>query len=109
MSPDATGATPRPWRATPTGPMISATRGHVLVTGAGFLANHSVTVRIITAGEDIVDYLAYTTDPDGRLSAALPTTARLDNAQITATDHRRHPDGDHGLLWSNTVAVTPGD
>ena len=108
MSPDAPGVKPRTWSFGSSGPVISATRGHVVVTGTGFLPNHSVTVRITTDGEDIVDYLTYTTDPNGCLSAALPQTAIDRDAQITATDHRPDPKGDHGLLWSNAVTVTPG-
>lgn len=91
------------------GPIITATSGHVVVTGAGFLPNHPVTIRITHAGDDIADYLTYTTDPDGRLTAPLPTTAVAETAHITATDHRHDSHGDHGLLWTNTVTVTATD
>ena len=50
MSPDAPGVKPRTWSFGSSGPVISATRGHVVVTGTGFLPNHSVTVRITTEG-----------------------------------------------------------
>jgi integrase/recombinase XerD len=46
-----------------------------LITGTGFLPDCSVTVRIAYRGEDIVDYLTYTSDADGYLNAALPETA----------------------------------
>ena len=39
----------------PTGPIISASRGQVLIMGAGFLPDCAVTVRITYIGEDIVD------------------------------------------------------
>jgi hypothetical protein len=91
------------------GPTISATGGHVVVTGAGFLPNHPVTIRITHADDDIADYLSYTTDPDGYLTAPLPTTAVAETAHIAATDHRHDPHGEHGLLWTNTVIVTAAD
>jgi hypothetical protein len=96
-----------PARATrPPGPIISASRGQVLITGSGFLPNRSVTIRITYSGEDIVDYLTYTSDANGSLSAPLPETAVTETGHIAVTDHRPDPDGDGGLLWSNTVAVT---
>jgi hypothetical protein len=73
--------------------------------GSGFLPNRSVTIRITYVGEDIVDYLTYTSDGDGQLSAALPETVVIETGHITVTDHRPDPDGDGGLLWSNTVIV----
>ena len=57
-------------------------------------------------GDDIVDYLTYLSDADGRLSAALPETAVTETGHITVTDQRPDPAGDRGLLWSNTVIVT---
>ncbi|OHU99558.1 hypothetical protein [Mycobacterium talmoniae] len=105
-APDAPAPPPQP--APPAGPVITAVGGRVLITGAGFLPNHSVTVRITRAGDDIADYLTYTTDADGRLSATLPPTAVAETAQIAASDHRPDPHGDHGLLWSNTVTVADG-
>ena len=89
----------------PAGPIISASRSQVLITGTGFLPNCPVTVRIEYSGEDIVDYLTYTTDADGGLSAPLPQTAVTETGHITVTDHRPDPHGDGGLLWSNTVIV----
>jgi hypothetical protein len=93
----------------PTDPIISASRGHVLITGSGFLPNRSVTIRITYTGEDVVDYLTYISDADGFLSAALPAAAITTETayNITVTDHRRDLAGDGGLLWSNTVVVTP--
>jgi hypothetical protein len=90
----------------PTDPLISASRGHVLITGSGFLPNRSVTIRITYIGEDVVDYLTYISDADGYLSAPLPETAVSETGHIAVTDHRPDPDGDGGLLWSNTVIVT---
>jgi len=93
----------------PTGPSISASRADVLVTGSGFLPNRSVTIRITYIGEDVVDYLTYISDADGYLSAPLPETAVSETGHIAVTDHRPDPDGDGGLLWSNTVIVTHTD
>jgi hypothetical protein len=90
----------------PTGPVISASRGQVLITGAGFLPNRAVTVRITYIGEDIVDYLTYISDADGRLSAPLPETAVTETGHISVTDHRLDPAGDGGVLWSNTIIVS---
>jgi hypothetical protein len=87
----------------PDGPVISASRGHILITGAGFLPDCSITVRIAYTGEDIVDYLTYTSDADGYLNAALPETAVI--GHVAVTDNRPDPFGDGGLLWSNTVIV----
>jgi len=96
--------------ASPVRPIISASRGQALITGSGFLPNHSVTVRIMCAGEDVVDYLTYVSEADGRLSAVLPEAAITDIGYVDVTDHRPDPDGDCGLLWSNTVIVTfPGE
>jgi hypothetical protein len=89
------------------GPTISASRAQVFVTGTGFLPNHRATIRITHDGDDIVDYLTYCSDADGHLSAALPEAAVTETDDISVTDHRPDPDGDFGLLWSNTVTVTP--
>jgi hypothetical protein len=88
------------------GPTITAAERQVVVTGAGFLPNSSVTIRITHADDDIADYLTYTTDADGCLTAPLPSTAVAGTAQIAASDHRPNPVGGDGLLWSNTVTVT---
>jgi hypothetical protein len=94
----------RPVRST--GPIISASSGQAIITGSGFLPNRSVTVRIAFSGEHVVDYLTYISDADGGLSAPLPETAVTETGHITVTDHRPDPDGDGGLLWSNTVIVS---
>ena len=91
--------------APPFRPIISASRGQALITGSGFLPNHSVTVRIMCAAEDVVDCLSYVSGGDGRLSAMLPEAAITDVGYVNVTDHRPDPDGDCGLLWSNTVIV----
>ena len=53
-----------------------------------------------------MDYLTYISDVDGDLSAPLPETAVTETGRIAVTDHRPDPDGDGGVLWSNTVIVT---
>ena len=95
----------RPVRAA--GPIIGAYDGQVFITGTGFLPNRAVTVRIAQSGDDVVDYLTYISDADGGLSAPLPETAVTETGHITVTDHRHDPAADGGLLWSNTVIVTP--
>jgi hypothetical protein len=91
----------------PTAPVIGASCGQVLITGTGFPPNCPVTIRITYIGEDVVDYLTYISDADGWLSAPLAETAVTTTRHITVTDHRSDPTGDCGLLWSNTVIVTP--
>src|ERR1700757_1036131 len=109
MPTDAHGEHPPAPPVRPTGPIISASRGQVLITGTGFLPHCPVTVRITCTGEDIVDYLTYISDVDGYLCAALPETAIIETEHIAVTDNRPDPAGDGGLLWSNTVIVTaPG-
>jgi len=88
-------------------PAISATIGYV-VTGAGFLPEHNVTIRITRPGDDVTDYIIYTTDANGRLYAALPPDPTADTLHISVTDHRLDPDGADGLLWSNTYTITIG-
>jgi hypothetical protein len=90
----------------PAGPIISASRGQVVITGSGFLPNYPVTVRITCSGDEIVDYLTYISDADGCLSAPLPETVVTETGHITVTDHRLDPAGEGGLLWSNTVIIT---
>jgi hypothetical protein len=91
----------------PVGPTISASRDQIFITGTGFLPNHRVTVRITHDADDIVDYLTYRSDADGFLSATLPETAVVESENSTVTDHPPDPEGDRGLLWSNTVSITP--
>jgi hypothetical protein len=87
-----------------TSPTITTTAGYV-ITGAGFLPDHEVTVRIAYTAENISDYLTFTTDPGGHFHGELPTSAASGALYITATDHRIDPDGAHGLLWSNAQTV----
>jgi hypothetical protein len=103
---DVPGNQPPTWPVRATDPIISACHGQVLITGSGFLPHRSVTIRISYINDDIVDYLTYTSDGDGGLSAPLPETAITETGHIAITDHRPDPDGDGGLLWSNTVIVT---
>jgi hypothetical protein len=104
MPTDAPGEhTPAP-RLRSTGPLISVGDGHVVITGSGFLPACPVTVRITCTGEDVVDYLTYSSDDHGYVSAALPESAVTHTGHIAVTDHRADPDG--GVLWSNTVIVT---
>ena len=109
MSTDAPGEHAPAPPAGPNSPIISASRGQILITGTGFLPNCMVTVRITNSGEDIVDYLTYISDAEGFLTAALPSAAITAETgyNVTVTDHRRDLAGDSGLLWSNTVMVTP--
>jgi hypothetical protein len=88
-------------------PTITARAGYV-ITGAGFLPDHDVTICVTYTAEDISDYLNYTTDPRGDLSAELPTRPATGALHISATDHRTDPDGACGLLWSNTQIVQSG-
>jgi hypothetical protein len=83
-------------------PTICA-EGH-LVTGSGFLPDHSVAIRITRDGGDIDDYLAYVTDGDGCLHSDLPdgVTGKL---YIAATDHRPDPEGGCDRLWTNTCSL----
>ena len=85
-------------------PTITATAGYV-ITGAGFLPDHDITIHVTYAAEVISDYLTYTTDPAGYLYAKLPTSPATGALLITATDHRTDPNGPCGLLWSNTQTV----
>ena len=50
-----------------TAPTITAVGG--VITGAGFLPDREVTVRIAYTAEGISDYLTYTTDLHGNLRA----------------------------------------
>jgi hypothetical protein len=95
----------RPPPAAVAAPTITATAG--VITGAGFLPDHLITVRLAYPGEDISDYLTYTTGPGGDLYAELPTSHATGALHITATDHRTDPDGACGLLWSNTQTLQP--
>jgi hypothetical protein len=92
----------------PPAPTIRATTEY-LITGAGFLPDHAVTVRVTYTSEDISDCLIYKTNPSGDLYAELPTSPTHSTLHITATDHRADPDGVGGFLWSNTHTVRHGE
>ena len=91
----------------PAKPAITVTPAGVVI-GSDFLADHDVTVSITRPGEDISDYLNYTTDRNGRLYADLPATALTGTLHVAATDHRPDPDGACGRLWSNTYILNAG-
>jgi hypothetical protein len=90
-------------------PSIAATADEVLVIGSGFQPDYPVTIRITTGGDDVADYLTYTTDAEGRLHAALPAMTAGGTLRISATDHRPAAGSDDGLLWSNTYTIALGD
>jgi hypothetical protein len=90
----------------PTAPTITATRGGVVI-GVDFLPDHVVAVKITRPGEDVSDYLTYTTDRNGHLYAELPT-AVAGTLCIAVTDNRPDPDGECGRLWSNTCTFSAG-
>jgi hypothetical protein len=87
-------------------PAITGAVGYV-VTGTGFLPDN-ITIRITRSGDGVTDYIAYTTDANGRLDAALPTDPTADTLHVSASDHRPDPDSADGLLWSNTCTITIG-
>jgi hypothetical protein len=62
-------------------------------------------VRVDYAAEDVSDYLAFSTDSGGCLHTELPTSPALGTLTIMATDHRTDPNGEAGLLWSNSETV----
>jgi hypothetical protein len=104
----AAAATDNPVRGeSPATPAITVTRVGIVV-GAGFLPDHEVTVRITRLGENVSDYLTYTSDHNGRLYAELPATAMTGILQIAATDHRPDPDDACGRLWSTTCTLSAG-
>jgi hypothetical protein len=90
----------------PTAPTITATRGGVVI-GVYFLPDHIVAVKITRPGEDISDYLTYTTDHNGHLYAELPNAVG-GMLCIAVTDNRPDPDGECGRLWSNTCTFSVG-
>jgi hypothetical protein len=92
----------------PAKPAITVTRAGVVI-GTDFLPDHDVTVSITRPGEDISDYLNYTTDRNGHLYADLPVTALTGTLQVAATDHRPDPDGACSRLWSNTYTLNISD
>lgn len=87
-------------------PTITTHAGYV-VTGAGFLTNQSVTIRVTYIGEQVSDDLAFSADVCGRLWAQIPTSPTSGAMHVSATDHRADPDGVEGLLWSNTAIIPP--
>lgn len=92
----------------PAKPAITVTRAGVAI-GTDFLSDHDVTVSISRPGDDVSDYLSYTTDRNGHLYAELPATALTGALQVAATDHRPDPVGACGRLWSNTCTLNACD
>ena len=88
----------------PATPEITVTRVGVVI-GADFLPNCEVTVRITRPGENVSDYVTYTSDRNGNLHAEVPATALIGILEIAATDHRPDPDGQCGRIWSNTYTL----
>jgi hypothetical protein len=87
-----------------TAPTIAADGGYT-IAGTGFLPAQEVLVRVVYTAEGVSDYLTYRTDSRGCLNAELPVSPDAGALQISATDRRDDPDGDCGLLWSNTYSV----
>lgn len=94
--------------AFPAKPAITVRRDGVVI-GTDFLPNHDVTIQLSRPGEEVSDYLTYTTDRNGHLYAELPASAVTGMLQIAATDHRPDPDDACGRLWSNTYTLSAGD
>lgn len=87
-----------------TAPTI-ASADDTVITGTKFLPDHDVTVRVVYCVDDVTDYLAFTTDSHGELVAELPISPHSGVLAISASDHRPDPDGECGLLWSNTESI----
>jgi hypothetical protein len=93
-----------PQRSAAAAPAIIAMGGNV-ITGAGFLPDHIVVLRVTYAADDVTDYLTYRTNAGGDLHAELPTSPVPGALYVTATDHRTDPHGACGLLWSKTEVL----
>ena len=91
-----------PHRCAEAAPTIIAV-GVNIITGADFLQDHVVVLRVTYAADDVTDYLTYRTNAGGDLYAELPTSPGPGALHVTATDHRTDPHGACGLLWSNTA------
>jgi len=87
-----------------TAPAIAAA-GNTVITGTRFLPDHDVTVRVVYCGHGLTDYLAFTSDLHGELVAELPISPHSGVLAVSASDHRPDPDGECGLLWSNTETI----
>jgi hypothetical protein len=85
-------------------PVIAAA-GDTVITGTRFLPDRDVTVRVVYSVDGVTDYLAFTTDVHGDLVAALPISPQSRVLAVSASDHRPDPDGECGLLWSNTETI----
>lgn len=85
-------------------PTTTAAPGH-LVTGAGFLPEHDVTIRVANTGDDVIDYLTYTAGEHCNLWAALPSSY-AGASRIAVTDRRPNPDEACGqILWSPSAEI----
>jgi hypothetical protein len=85
-------------------PAIAAA-GNTVITGTGFLPDRTVTVRVVYCVDGVTDYLAFTTDLHGELVAEVPISPHSGVLAVSASDHRPDPDGECGLLWSNTETI----
>jgi hypothetical protein len=91
-----------PQRCAAAAPTIIAVGGNV-ITGADFLPDHVVVLRVTYTADDVTDYLTYRTNAGGDLYAELPTSPGPGALHVTATDRRTDRHGACGLLWSNTA------
>ena len=105
-NPDFAPEDPRiPQRSVAVTPTINAVRGNV-ITGADFLPDHVVLLRVTYAADDVSDYLTYRTNSAGDLYAEVSTSPGPGALHVTATDLRTDPHGACGLLWSNTEILS---
>jgi hypothetical protein len=76
-----------------------------VITGTRFLPDREVIVRVVYSVDGVTDYLAFTADLHGDLVAELPLNLHSGVLAVRASDHRPDPDGERGLLWSNTEMI----
>jgi hypothetical protein len=85
-------------------PAIAAA-GNTVITGSGFLPDRGVIVRVVYSVDGVTDYLAFTSDLHGDLIAEVPISPDSGVVTVSASDHRPDPDGECGMLWSNTATI----
>jgi hypothetical protein len=83
----------------------SGANARFTVAGSGFLANKTVTIRVVDDSFNGTTF-QQSSDASGHLSAtvSLPCTSRL-SLHFSATDGRRDASDATGVLWSNTVTT----